>query len=107
MRLYSRVWNAPDPEIVHRTDDRDTDMPKNVPLPKRYAIIPGPVKIPGGHPDDFHFVNARELIQLYGVNPVECVILHPGDPRGLGEAARAELVVLRPRSDGNYTLPEE
>lgn len=106
-RLYSRVWGEPRPDLS-QTDDRDTDMPSET-LPRlRYAVVPGPLSIAGGHPDDFHFMNARELMRLYNVNPAECIVLRPGDDRAVrGLAERRQLIVLRPRADGNYTLPPE
>lgn len=65
--------------------------------PKRYLVRPGVVwsKTDG----ERHYIDAHRLMDLYRVNPAECVIERPG-VRGEG------LILLAPRSDGNYTLPE-
>lgn len=69
------------------------------------------------HPDfvmsrndgDVHFVDAGELMYLYGVSPHECIVIKDGEGRRTYTQlmARAEglcLIPLRPRFDGNYTL---
>ena len=89
------------------TDDRDTMLQRDVPPVKKYLVIPGPVVIPGGHPDDFHWVGARDLMLLYKVNPAECHIGRPNDLRTLAAINDRRYIVLRPRADGNYTLPTE
>lgn len=51
-----------------------------------------------------HFISADKLIKLYGVNPDECIILaHPTHTNGYD---LEKLIILSPRYDGNYTLPE-
>jgi len=78
----------------------------------KYAIHPGPVisKTDG----DRHFVTADQLIALYQVDPQECVVVfrEPLDKRkrkywGSTNCCECDgLIQLRPRYDGNYTLPE-
>ena len=69
----------------------------------RYLLCPGYVT--SKHDGQDHFINAQQLARLYGVSLKECRIL---DPR---YRERSEfylgLTYLRPRFDGNYTLPTE
>ena len=57
-----------------------------------------------------HFVSAKQLMFLYGVRQDECLIVphhrtgHPSEYAHLDERA-AKLIALRPRFDGDYTLP--
>lgn len=60
-----------------------------------------------------HYVTARELIALYGVDPRACDIYEPPTWWSAHAYRRAEerrerlgLIVLGPRDSGNYTLPE-
>lgn len=51
---------------------------------------------------DIHYISAKQLIDLYGVNPAECqIILKPEDERGYDTS---KITRLRPRMDGNYSL---
>jgi hypothetical protein len=65
----------------------------------KYLVIPGPITLNSS--GDFSWVGASELMKLYGVDPVECVIARP-DVRT--PAHMSYLVPLRPRADGNYNL---
>jgi hypothetical protein len=68
---------------------------------KRYLLRPGPVR--SRTDGQLHHVGARELARLYGVPMSECLVSR-GDTRGL-EFGR--LIVLAPRYDGDYRLPEK
>jgi len=51
---------------------------------------------------DIHYISSFQLSRLYRVNPRECIFAEsPDDVYGL---RLTDLVVLRPRSDGNYTI---
>lgn len=75
----------------------------------RYLLFPGSVRsrIDG----QVHHVTAPALARLYGVPLSDCVALpcRPGDrplrETLLARAARGDLVALRPRADGAYSLP--
>lgn len=69
------------------------------------------------HPDyvlsrrdgDVHFIDARELMNLYGVSPHECLVIRDSDGRKnyallMARAEELCLLPLRPRFDGNYKL---
>jgi hypothetical protein len=71
---------------------------------KKYLVIGEYVrsKVDG----DMHYVSAPELARLYGVNPEECIFdrseyFNKGFRKGC-----ENLIVLRPRYDGKYRLPE-
>ena len=52
-----------------------------------------------------HYVGARRLVELYGVPLAECVLWNPrphSDELHEVEPVRKDLIVLRPRNDGNY-----
>lgn len=55
-----------------------------------------------------HWVGAFELIHLYGVDRADCVIRQMGlhEPPLNLDSYRG-MIVLEPRYDGDYTLPEE
>ena len=76
----------------------------------KYALFPGPMtsKMDG----DRHHVDARQLARLYNVPPRECVVVRETrDPLEreilLKRIKRQGLIELRPRYDGNYSLPKE
>ena len=72
---------------------------------KKYLVVPDYVisKTDGQK----HFITAEELISLYAVNPDECFIAsHPAYLEGYNLGGENPLIILRPRYDGNYTLPE-
>lgn len=78
----------------------------------KYALFPGPVT--SKNDGDRHFVDAPTLAFCYGVRLSECLVVpahiserHPRERELLLERIeRQGLVQLRPRYDGNYTLPE-
>ncbi len=65
---------------------------------KRFIVIGG--RVYSSTDGQIHHVGARELCQLYGVIPAECVLTDErSDIEGL-----PDLPVLRPRHDGQYRL---
>lgn len=56
---------------------------------------------------DRHYISAEKLRRLYDLGRADCVLAEGDLAASLIQRARPELVTLRPRSDGNYTLPEE
>ena len=66
---------------------------------KKYLIVPGYVTSRSDRQE--HFIGARQLMRLYGVNPAECVVADDTRPGMNGQG----LWPLRPRFDGNYRLP--
>jgi len=68
-------------------------------MAKRYLVMPG--KVASKNDGNVHYVNARQLMDLYNVDPKECIIYKGDQPLGY-----RNLIVLRPRYDGNYSLTE-
>lgn len=64
----------------------------------RYVIHPGHVY--SKNDGQLHYINGRQLMRLYGVNPSECVIASAQ----YGWCAPSGCTHLRPRNDGNYKL---
>lgn len=70
----------------------------------KYVVIGGYVT--SRSDGDKHYINAMKLCELYKVNPAECLFAeekHPHSLVGIGDG----LPILRPRYDGNYTLPKQ
>lgn len=65
---------------------------------KKYLVCPGHIK--SKTDGQLHYVSSKALIALYGVNPDECVI-----DCNLNPKKSLDLIELRPRYNGNYTLP--
>lgn len=63
----------------------------------KYLVCPGHVKSKDG---DTHYISARQLMQLYGVSPKECVIWQE-------RRTYKGLIRLVPKKDGNYTIRSE
>lgn len=90
-------------------------------MQKKYLVIPG--KVTSQTDGDTHHIGAMRLIELYGVNPDECLILNDhyedrmrilesNDRRGAPPPGYTweyidSLIWLVPRNDGNYTLEPE
>lgn len=89
---------------------------------KKYLVIPNyTISLTDA---DRHYVDAHSLIQLYGVNPKECIVIgraqvritktlkdgsketYIKDEHNLCGIDVSKYIILRPRRDGNYTLPE-
>lgn len=72
---------------------------------KKYLVMGGEVisKNDGQH----HYVNARKLVELYHLDPKECLLMEEDDTimraRSFG---KNHILILRPRYDGNYTVPK-
>ena len=76
----------------------------------KYALFPGHVT--SKRDGDWHHVDARQLAWLYNVPPRECVVvretLNPREREILLEHIKRQgLIELRPRYDGNYSIPKE
>ncbi len=70
---------------------------------KKYIVCPGEVKSKSD--GDLHYIGPYVLMKLYGVEPHECIIVdNPVSSAGLNWQ---DYVVLRPRTDGNYSLPDK
>ena len=76
-------------------------------MSKRYIIAPGNVKsVSDG---DIHYISADKLIQLYNVNPLECVVYEPARHKTLKGYTQEQLdgmQWLSPSMNGNYNLTE-
>lgn len=70
---------------------------------KKYLCIAGYVysKTDG----DRHFIPAHRLADLYGVDRRQCIYAQDGSEKLLRSDVQ-NLIVLRPRGDGDYRLPE-
>jgi hypothetical protein len=68
-------------------------------MPK-YLLIPGYIE---GKDGQRHFICERMLMRLYNVHEDDCVV---GWPHPNGQVTPdPHLIELKPRPDGNYTLP--
>lgn len=82
-------------------------------MTSHYVLCPGWVR--SRTDGDAHFIGARQLAHLYGVPFRDCYVM-PSDWLSPSEIQRrhllrarvasGELIALRPRADGKYTLPE-
>lgn len=77
--------------------------PPRWPGPEKYVLHPGPVV--SQTDGQTHHISAHQLARLYGVRPVDCVVVFPNSPR-LGDLRLRDLIHLYPRYDGDYRLPE-
>lgn len=68
----------------------------------KYIIYPGYVR--SENDKEPHFISASQLIQLYNVNPNECMLHGRGgiNVRGINRKDLKNLISLYPRRDGNY-----
>ena len=74
----------------------------------KYVVYPG--KVISRTDLQEHYVGARDLMRLYGVEESECEIYEPKPwwpphYHDRDEERRNGLIALRPRYDGNYSLP--
>ena len=69
----------------------------------KYALCPG--EVVSATDGDIHYISAKQLQELYGVNPKDC-IFYPdmSDPRNKHWIVPDDAIFLHPREDGNYTL---
>lgn len=70
---------------------------------KKYICIGG--YIFSKNDDDRHYIPPTKLAELYNVNPKECYFAKNEDSEILHGLRLEELIVLRPKYDGNYKLP--
>lgn len=71
-------------------------------MKKKYLIIPGWIK--SAADGEMHFIRAGQLAELYRVDLNDCHIIHnEASARGI---RYEDYILLRPRFDGNYLLPE-
>jgi len=67
---------------------------------KKYVVSPGIIL--SKNDNDTHYISASQLIELYGVDPCECII---ETERNRKELSRyLNLVWLYPIMGGNYTI---
>lgn len=75
---------------------------------KRYLVRPS--EVVSVNDGETHYISARELMELHGVDRRECVIIQPDEdwPRGYGPLhteelrRKAGLTLLTPAFRGNY-----
>jgi hypothetical protein len=65
----------------------------------KYLVVPGFII---SESRERRFIDARQLIQLYGVDPRECAVASLLSTRPV---PREDLILLRPLVNGNYQLP--
>lgn len=71
-------------------------------MKKKYLVIGG--EIASVNDGDIHYVGALRLCSLYGVSPVECILVEEGDP--LLGICPENYIVLHPRWEHEeYRLP--
>lgn len=51
-----------------------------------------------------HYISPQRLMDLYKVNPQDCVLAENNESFTLRGLDRSKFIVLRPRFDGNYGL---
>lgn len=71
------------------------------PSPK-YALYPGCILSKSDW--QRHFISARQLADCYRVPMSQCVVVEKW-PNGFSEEFLDTLIKLKPRHDGNYSLP--
>jgi hypothetical protein len=69
-----------------------------------YVLHPG--HLISANDGQWHYFSARKLADLYGVDMRECVTAGSLSVT-FPESLLAAMTHLRPRSDGNYTLPNK
>ena len=65
---------------------------------RKYLVVP--MEVVSENDGDTHFINAGQLIKLYGVPPKECLVY--GD--NMAGHTIEGLIKLTPRQDGDYSL---
>jgi len=68
----------------------------------KYIIDPGYVRSKSD--GDVHYISAQQLMKLYNVSPAECLINHVDNWQGYTDDFIGNLIWLRARIDGDYTL---
>lgn len=67
---------------------------------KKYIVYPGYVDSKSDN--DRHFITARQLINLYGVNPKECIVWDYDRPMMMSPEEKDNYISLVPLFNGNY-----
>jgi len=67
----------------------------------KYCAMAGHVLSQDG---DYHYISSQRVMQLYGVNPKECITA-PLNRKGF--RLPDGVVALYPMSNGDYSLPED
>lgn len=71
----------------------------------KYLVLPN--IIPSKHDNDKHYITADMLIELYKVNPKECIcIRQTKDLLSYTQDYIDSLIILRPKYNGNYAIPK-
>lgn len=70
----------------------------------RYVVFPGYVISQSD--GQRHYVNAKELIGLYGIDPNDCIIIDRTNPASPVYKERQGDIRLVPKANGDYTIPE-
>lgn len=70
----------------------------------KYGLCPGYVVSKNDNQE--HYITSRKLIQLYNVDPNECIVFGLGRPKLLEEMGVDidNLILLTPKHDGNYII---
>jgi len=71
---------------------------------KKYLVVTNPIR--SKNDGEEHFIRALHLCYFYGVDRADCVFAVNGDLSSFDGYDLSELIILTPRSDGDYTLPE-
>jgi hypothetical protein len=73
----------------------------------KYAVYPGFVT--SNSDGQRHYITAGDLCLLYGVQMRDCLVIYLHDETDPSKRERVQLastlIALRPRFDGDYTLP--
>lgn len=73
---------------------------------KKYLCIGGNIR--SKTDDDIHYISAGKLPELYQVNPQDCYFASTDKTitilRNIAGFRTEGLIILRPRSDGDYSL---
>lgn len=79
---------------------------------KKYICIGS--EVISKHDGDRHYIDAKKIAKLYGVNPNNCDFIEEEDEYAYWRSSflpydhpKDRPIVLRPRYDGNYTLPKD
>ncbi len=72
---------------------------------KKYVVLGGDVI--SRHDGDRHFISTRQLCDLYGVDPEECILVGAFSNFEIKETDYPNLPRLRPQYSGDYSLPAQ
>jgi hypothetical protein len=69
----------------------------------KYIVYDGEVK--SKKDGDIHYISHQQVIRLFGVNPIECLLVNRPDWfRGYAPEFLKTLRILQPKQDGDYNL---